>query len=81
MASRTLSFRIDQTLSARLDDAAKALRQSRNSVILRALEEYLDRVSLDNLAEEARRQSLLAAASEGEDAALWSGIADTRGWR
>ena len=78
MASRTLSFRIDETLSGRLDDVAKALGQSRNCVIMRALEEYLDRVSLDNL---TRRQSLLAAASEGEDAALWSGIADTRGWR
>lgn len=81
MPSQTSSFRIDQTLSARLDGAARALGKNRNWVIIHALEEYLDRVSLENLAEEARRQSLLAAASEGEDAALWSGIADTRGWR
>ena len=60
---------MDDELSARLDREANAR------------EEYLDGLSLGDLAEEAKRQSLLAAASEGADVALWSGIADTRGWR
>lgn len=81
MASRTSSFRIDERLSARLDGTAKALGKNRNWVLLRALEDYLDRVSLEGLAEEARRQSSLVAAWEGADAALWKDIADTSGWR
>ena len=60
---------MDEELRTRLDREA------------RAREEYFDGVSFGDLAEEAKRQSLLASAAEGADAALWSGIADTRGWR
>ncbi len=81
MPSRTFSCRISDELRARLDEAAKQTGQRKNSIITKALEEYLDRHYRAKIASEARRQSLLASREETLEERLWSEQADVDGWR
>lgn len=77
--SRTSSFRLSDTLHERLDRFVTRVRRGKNSVIVRAIEAYLDQHENQDLAADARRQSLLArAAAHDED---WFGQAETSGWR
>jgi predicted DNA-binding protein len=64
MASVTTSIRLDAQLARRLEKTASRLSRGKNWVIARAIEEYLARVNRDDLAAEARRQSLLLARAE-----------------
>jgi predicted DNA-binding protein len=77
--SRTSSFRLSDKLRERLDRFARRERRAKNSVIVRAIETYLDQHERRTLASEARRQSLLANAAGGD--AEWLDQADLSGWK
>lgn len=77
--SRTSSFRLTDKLHERLDRFARREGGGKNVVIVRAIETYLDQHERRNLAAEARRQSLLASAADGD--ADWLDHADQSGWR
>jgi predicted DNA-binding protein len=77
--SRTSSFRLSDKLHERLDRFARRQRRAKNSVIVQAVEIYLDQHEQRNLAAEARRQSLLATTGGGD--ADWLDHADQTGWK
>lgn len=77
--SRTSSFRLSDKLRERLDRFARRERRAKNSVIVRAIETYLDQHERRTLAAEARRQSALANAAGGD--ADWLDQADQSGWK
>ncbi len=81
MKSVTTSIRIDAGLAEQLALAASRLARGKNWIITQALEEYLAKVNQDDLATEARRQSLLVARRERRrrDDRFWQG--DTTGWK
>jgi predicted DNA-binding protein len=81
MPSSTSSIRIPNELRERLERTAKHLKKGKNSIIVEALDEYLKKTDPVAFAEEARRQSSIAAAAAGEDDRFWESIADTRGWK
>jgi predicted DNA-binding protein len=64
MASVTTSVRLEQKLAQRLERAAARLSRGKNWIVTKALEEYLAKVNQDDLAAEARRQSILVARTE-----------------
>ena len=68
-------------LRDRLEQAARRLKRGKNSIVIDALEEYLERLSPSRFLEEARRQSILASASSSEDEDVWLEHADTTGWK
>jgi hypothetical protein len=68
-------------LRDRLEQAARQLKLGKNSIIMRALEEYLEKLNRSKFLEEARRQSILACASPNEDEDVWLDHADTTGWK
>lgn len=73
----TTSIRLSPRLRRALEQRARAEQRGKNWIISRALEKYLEEESPD-LAEEARRQSLLASQHGGED---WSEVADFEQWK
>jgi predicted transcriptional regulator len=75
--SVTTSIRLSPRLRRALEQRARAEQRGKNWIISRALEKYLEEESSD-LAEEARRQSLLASRHGGED---WSEVADFEQWK
>jgi predicted DNA-binding protein len=82
MGSSTSSIRIPDGLRKRLERTAKRLKRGKNSIINEALDEYLRRIDREELAVEARRQSLLASEKDHhEETEAWARMADTRGWR
>lgn len=64
MKSVTTSVRLQTNLATRLERAASRLSRGKNWIISKALEEYLAKVNQEGLAEEARRQSRMAARIE-----------------
>ena len=81
MKSTTSSFRIREELRLRLEETARHLKKGKNSIIIQALEEYLDKTHRAALAVEARRQSALASSAVTEDEEFWQQQAEARGWR
>ena len=77
--SRTSSFRLADKLHERLERFARQQRSNKNSVIVRAIETYLEQHERRTLAAEARRQSVLASARDADDD--WLGQADQSGWK
>ena len=71
MASSTSSFRIPDELKLRFEATARRMNKGKNWILNRALEEYLDRHGREDLAAEARRQSLLASRHPWEDQQAW----------
>jgi len=76
--SVTTSIRLSPRLRRALESRAKKEQRGKNWIISRALEHYLDEGGQDDLALEARRQSLIAAQVDNED---WSGDADFEQWK
>src|SRR5580704_5639271 len=79
--STTSSFRMSNELRDRLEQAARQLKLGKNSIITRALEEYLEKLNRGKFLEEARRQSILASTSPDKDEEVWLEHADTTGWK
>ena len=75
--SITTSFRLSPRLRRALEARAKAEGRGKNWIMSQALEQYLG-ASSDDIEAEARRQSLLAAAGNGDD---WAGEADFGQWK
>jgi predicted transcriptional regulator len=75
VASSTSSFRIPDELKQRLDQAAERTKKGKNWIINRALEEYLERHSVEAFRAEARRQSLAASSHKWKDEEFWEKIA------
>ena len=68
-------------LRDRLEQAARRLKRGKNSIVIDALEEYLDKLNRSKFLEEARRQSILASRSPSGDEDVWLEHADTAGWK
>jgi len=75
----TTSIRLPPTLREQLEKATHHLHRGKNWIITKALEEYLEKLHQNVLAEEAHRQSLLASQVENKDED-WEQNTDTRGW-
>jgi predicted transcriptional regulator len=73
--SSTSSFRIPDELKGRLEQAAERLKKGKNWIINRALEEYLERHSVEAFRAEARRQSLAASTHTRKDEEFWEKMA------
>lgn len=76
--SVTTSIRLSPRLRRALESRAKKEQRGKNWIISRALEHYLDEEEDDDLALEARRQSMIAAQTDSND---WSGDADFEQWK
>jgi len=74
----TTSIRLNPRLRRALEQRAKKEQRGKNWIISRALEQYLDEEAHENLALEARRQSLIATQTDIED---WSTDADFEQWK
>ena len=81
--SAVLTIRVTPSLSRRLDRAARRQRLTRSEAARAILEHALEARPGDDLVEEARRQSELAAQSASEADALEfiAASADSRGWK
>jgi hypothetical protein len=81
--SAVLTIRVTPSLNRRLDREAQRQRLTRSETARAILENALIGRSDDDLPEEARRQSELAAkhASEAETLKFIAAVADTRGWK
>ena len=77
--SSTTSIRISEDLQLRLRQFAVQAKLSKNRVIVTAIEDYLERHDVEQLAAEARRQSRLASEKAVDDES-WSDMADDSGW-
>jgi ribosomal protein L10 len=67
-------------LRRRLEEAARRMKCGKNSIVTRALEEYLEKNSRVRFLEEARKQSLLASATSTDDD-IWLEQGDTSAWK
>ncbi len=76
--SVTTSIRLSPRLRSALEMRAQKEQRGKNWIISRALEHYLAEGNHDSLAQEARRQSLIAGETETED---WSDDADLEQWK
>jgi predicted transcriptional regulator len=79
MRSVTTSIRLTPTLASRLQRAASRLSRGKNWIIAQALDAYLTRTGNNALANEARRQSLLASRRSKRRTASWE--TDVAGWK
>jgi predicted DNA-binding protein len=61
MPSSTSSYRISDKLRRRVEKYASTSGKGKNTVLLEALEEYLERHEAESIREKARRQSLAAS--------------------
>lgn len=73
----TTSIRLSPRLRKALELRARREGRGKNWVISQALESFLDVSARDEVAAEARRQSLLASAGSGDD---WTADADLGEW-
>ncbi|MBC2601204.1 ribbon-helix-helix protein, CopG family [Puniceicoccus vermicola] len=77
-SSITTSIRLSPRLRKALELRAKREGRGKNWVISQALESYLESSDVDELAAEARRQSILASSRSTED---WTVGADWEDWK
>ncbi|MHC4608322.1 MAG: hypothetical protein ACYTAF_15535 [Planctomycetota bacterium] len=68
-------------LRRRLERFAEQSQHRKNWIIVRALEDYLDRHEARTLRAEARRQSLRAGAEVHPEDDAWAELADSTGWK
>ncbi len=79
MASRGTSVRLSPRLSERLEAASQHFGKDRDWIVTRAIEEYLENAYPEALVDEAKRQSLIAAASRTKDELYWENLRDPKG--
>ena len=75
------SYRLDAQTMAELSEIARRLGKGKNAIVGEAIREYLRKIRASELADEARRQSVLASAAVTEDEAFWEDQVDDRGWK
>ncbi len=77
----TTSIRLTPEVRQQLDYLAYSLHRGKNWIVNQALQEFINRKNHTLLAQEARRQSLLASQSKtNEDEEGWEQNIDTTGW-
>lgn len=81
MPTSTSSFRIEEELRVRLEQASRSTKRGKNAIINEALKEYLDGLDQEAWIAEAQRQSRVASARMTDDEKFWSEQADLRGWK
>lgn len=78
----TTSIRLTPELRQQLDYLSHSLHRGKNWIVIHALQEFIERNNYTLLAEEAKRQSLLASQYEtNEDEATWEENIDITGWQ
>ena len=81
LVSRTCNILVSEEILERLEEFARQTNRSRNSIVVPAIEDYLDRNDPELLMAEARRQSLLARKQTHPDDDAWPELAaDDTGW-
>ena len=82
LMSQTLNILVSEKLLDRLGEFVRQTNRRRNSVIVRAIEDYLDLNQIESLRAEARRQSLLASKQTQPEDEAWPELAaDDTGWK
>jgi predicted transcriptional regulator len=76
----TTSIRLTPELRQQLDYLSHSLHRGKNWIVVQALQEFITRHNYTLLAEEAKRQSLLASQYVIEDEKVWEENIDTTGW-
>ncbi|MCB1713321.1 MAG: hypothetical protein KDH96_12875 [Candidatus Riesia sp.] len=76
----TTSIRLDSTLSKKLEKASHNLHRRKGWLISEALRKYLEQLENTGLAQEARKQSLLASKQQNQDDDLWEVNSDLEKW-
>lgn len=76
----TTSIRIPPELAKELQKTAHKLHRGKNWIIVKALEAFLAKNHENLLAQEARKQSLLAAKQDKEIDEDWLNNMDDAGW-
>lgn len=77
----TTSIRLSSELRQKLDYLSHSLHRGKNWILNQALEEFINRNNHNILAQEARRQSLIASQSQSnEDEEAWESNNDISGW-
>jgi predicted DNA-binding protein len=76
----TTSIRLEPDLREKLEKAAHNLHRGKNWLISEALRRYLEQLESSGLAQEARRQSLLASKFHHTDWELWEADAEHEDW-
>lgn len=78
----TTSIRLTPQLRQQLDYLSHSLHRGKNWIVIHALQEFIERNNHTLLAEEAKRQSLLASQYKAnEDEEIWEENVDTTGWQ
>jgi predicted DNA-binding protein len=81
-SSMTTSLSLPLELGQQLDMLCQKMRRGKNWIIVEALKEYLEKhYQRRPLAEEARRQSILASQHSNPDEILWEENSDDSDWR
>ena len=78
--SITTSIRLEVHLNKKLEKVAHDLHRGKNWLIREAVCMYLEKLENQNLAQEARTQSLLASKQQSLDVDLWEVNSDHEGW-
>ncbi|MBP9692571.1 MAG: hypothetical protein KBD90_04485 [Alphaproteobacteria bacterium] len=78
----TTSIRLTPELRQQLDYLSRSLHRGKNWIVIHALQEFIQKNNYTFLAEEAKRQSLLASRYEtNEDEEIWEKNIDITGWQ
>ena len=78
--SITTSIRLEVNLSKKLEKVAHDLHRGKNWLISEALRIYLEQLENQNLAQEARKQSVLVSKQKSLDTDLWEENSHDEGW-
>lgn len=79
MKTHTTSIRLSVEMSDKLNQASSVLHRGKNWIITQAISRYLSQIKSLTLAEEAKRQSLLASRSLSDD--IWEDNSDFEDWK
>ncbi len=77
----TTSIRLTPELRQQLDYLSHSLHRGKNWIVIQALQEFINRHNYTILAEEAKRQSIIASQYKtNTDEEIWEENVDTTGW-
>lgn len=77
----TTSVRLTPELRQQLDYLSHSLHRGKNWIVIQALQEFISKHNYTILAEEAKRQSLLASQHTiNEEEEIWEENIDVTGW-
>lgn len=79
--SITTSIRLTTNINAQLNQAALDLHRGKSWIITHAIERYLSEMKPLTLAEEAKRQSILASQNINAEEDIWEDNVDIEDWK